>query len=122
MRKCAGDIVAYSRCLWCISQAGAILILFCLPCAHKKHPLYVCPMLLLQNGYCFGLMILTIATADKFLTALINPSNTELIGLIAIFFAGTGLNHILNYILWHLFWHLEAVYKLEHGQPFQTWV
>lgn len=34
-------------------------------CIPKPHPLLLWPMLIIQNSYCFGLVILTIATADK---------------------------------------------------------
>jgi hypothetical protein len=107
----------YMRCLWCIGQVLATLGLLFLPCFTKQpHPLLLWPILIVQNSYCFGLMILTIATADKFLVSLLQPLNGHVNLRILVFFVGTLTNHFLNYVLWHYYWHIEADFKERTGK------
>uniref|UniRef100_A0A0M3ICP4 Polyprenol reductase n=1 Tax=Ascaris lumbricoides TaxID=6252 RepID=A0A0M3ICP4_ASCLU len=107
----------YMRCLWCIGQLFALgCALFSILCIRKAHPLYLWPVLIMQNAYCFGLMILTIATADKLLVSILHPLNGHLNLLIAAFFIGTSANHIFDYILWHFYWHRESEYMSRTGQ------
>ncbi len=121
----------YGRCAYCICHLLAILTLICLgrwrDGRHAKDdwegsPLRVCPLLAVQNAYCFCLMLLSIAIADKLLMALLVPKDAQLTALILVFLFGTGINHFLCYLLWHVFWHLELVYKTRHGRNFQNWV
>ncbi|CAD6188355.1 unnamed protein product [Caenorhabditis auriculariae] len=101
----------YMRCLWCLGQVFALALTIG-TCAFvaKPHPLLLWPALIMQNAYCFGLVILTIATADKLLVAIVHPMNAHLNLLIFYFAVGTCMNHLFDYILWHYYWHEEFQY------------
>ncbi|VDK88147.1 unnamed protein product [Litomosoides sigmodontis] len=44
----------YMRCLWCIGQIVALITaLFSMLLIPKAHPLYLSPLLVVQNAYCF---------------------------------------------------------------------
>ncbi|VDM72391.1 unnamed protein product [Strongylus vulgaris] len=105
------------RCLWCLGQmvALALTIVTCL-CIARPHPLLLWPQLIIQNSYCFGLVILTIATADKLLVSILHPTNPHLSLLILYFGIGTCTNHIFDYILWHYYWHEEFQYISRTGK------
>ncbi|KAK0417686.1 hypothetical protein QR680_013149 [Steinernema hermaphroditum] len=104
----------YMRCLWCIGQLAALLVtLFSCVCLRRPHPYLFWPILVMQNAYCFGLVILTIATADKLLLSILHPVDGHLSLLILVFFTGTCSNHLFNYILWHFYWHRESL----HSRP-----
>ncbi|VIO92025.1 Uncharacterized protein BM_BM4798 [Brugia malayi] len=108
----------YMRCLWCIGQMVALsAALFSMLFIPKAHPIYLWPLLIVQNAYCFGLVILTIATSDKLLTSLLHPANGHLILLIVIFFIGTSANYLFDYILWHYYWYQETEYIKRTGSP-----
>uniref|UniRef100_A0A8R1IDM3 Uncharacterized protein n=1 Tax=Caenorhabditis japonica TaxID=281687 RepID=A0A8R1IDM3_CAEJA len=101
----------YMRCLWCFTQMIAlVLTIWTTLCIPKPHPLLLWPMLIIQNAYCFGLVILTIATADKLLVALFHPVNAHLNLMILYFAVGTSINHFFDYILWHYYWYEEFQY------------
>ncbi|CCD72620.1 Polyprenol reductase [Caenorhabditis elegans] len=101
----------YMRCLWCFTQMIALtLTIWTTLCIPKPHPLLLWPMLIIQNAYCFGLVILTIATADKLLVALFHPVNAHLNLMILYFAVGTSINHFFDYILWHYYWYEEFQY------------
>ncbi|TKR68330.1 hypothetical protein L596_024325 [Steinernema carpocapsae] len=107
----------YMRCLWCVAQLVALLItLFSCVCLRRPHPLLFWPILIMQNAYCFGLVILTIATADKLLLSILHPVNGHLSLLIVVFFVGTLSNHLFNYILWHFYWFREFEYNSRTGK------
>ncbi|XGW18359.1 hypothetical protein V3C99_002749 [Haemonchus contortus] len=107
----------YMRCLWCLGQmaALALTIVTCVGVTHP-HPLLLWPQLIIQNAYCFGLVILTIATADKLLVSILHPVNPHLSLLIFYFGVGTCTNHIFDYILWHYYWHEEYQYITRTGK------
>ncbi|VDN02112.1 unnamed protein product [Thelazia callipaeda] len=101
----------YMRCLWCIGQVFVLLAaLLVIVVIRNTHPIHIWPVLIVQNAYCFGLVILTIATADKLLTNILHPVNGHLLLLIGAFFLGTCMNHLFDYILWHYYWYREAEY------------
>ncbi|CAJ0578713.1 unnamed protein product, partial [Mesorhabditis spiculigera] len=107
----------YMRCLWCVGQAAAILLaLFVCSCVRNAHPLFLWPLLIMQNAYCFGLVILTIATADKLLVSILHPVDPQLNLLILYFGLGTGLNHLFCYILWHFYWFEEYQFTARTGR------
>ncbi|GMS91570.1 hypothetical protein PENTCL1PPCAC_13745 [Pristionchus entomophagus] len=107
----------YMRSLWCIGHAVALIsALIVTQCIRNPHPLMLWPLLIMQNAYCFGLVILTIATADKLLVNILHPTNPHLNLLILYFGVGTGLNHIFDYVLWHYYWHEEAMYMQRTGK------
>ncbi|CAI4231225.1 unnamed protein product [Auanema sp. JU1783] len=107
----------YMRCLWCISQVIALTLTIG-TCVFVKnpHPLVLWPILIIQNAYCFGLVILTIATADKLLVSILHPINPHLNLLIFYFGVGTCTNHLFDYILWHYYWHEEYQYINRTGK------
>uniref|UniRef100_A0A1I7YBP8 Uncharacterized protein n=1 Tax=Steinernema glaseri TaxID=37863 RepID=A0A1I7YBP8_9BILA len=109
----------YMRCLWCVGQLLALLVtLFSCVCLRRPHPYLFWPILVMQNAYCFGLVILTIATADKLLLSILHPVDGHLSLLIGVFFAGTCSNHLFNYVLWHFYWHREFLHT--HPEPVWT--
>uniref|UniRef100_A0A1I7XS34 Polyprenol reductase n=1 Tax=Heterorhabditis bacteriophora TaxID=37862 RepID=A0A1I7XS34_HETBA len=82
----------------------------------NPHPLLLWPQLIIQNAYCFGLVILTIATADKLLVSILHPVNPHLNLLILYFGIGTCTNHVFDYVLWHYYWHEEYQYISRTGK------
>ena len=74
-------------------------------------------MLFVQNGYCFALLVLIIAMADRFLNSIIHPWTDDGLNFqILLFFVGNFINQFLNYILWHYYWFLETDYKRRKGR------
>ena len=113
----------YGRFMWCISQTLAIVSLLVLPFISKPKPYHMWPVMIMENTYCLGLVILTIATLDKLVTNLLtNPGH--LTYLIIIYLTGTGMNYFLTYILWHLYWFVEAEAKSrkERVSPDPSWL
>ncbi|EFO15569.1 hypothetical protein LOAG_12940 [Loa loa] len=120
VEECVANYVdgGYMRCLWCIGQMVALIIaLFSILLIPNAHPVYLWPLLVAQNAYCFGLVILTIATADKLLTSILHPVNGHLILLVVAFLTGTSANYLFDYILWHYYWYQETEYIKRTGLP-----
>ncbi|VDL82135.1 unnamed protein product [Nippostrongylus brasiliensis] len=97
------------------SRRMSMISVTCLGVSHP-HPLLLWPQLIIQNAYCFGLVILTIATADKLLVSILHPVNPHLSLLILYFGIGTCTNHVFDYILWHYYWHEEYQYITRTGK------
>ncbi len=113
----------YGRFMWCISQTLAVLTLLIIPFISKPQRFHMWPVMIMENTYCLGLLILTIATADKLTTNLLtNPGH--LTYLIVVFLTGTGMNYFLTYVLWHLYWHVEAEESRRKRQvsPAPSWI
>lgn len=105
----------YLRCSWCVGQILAIVVVLTVPLLRVAHSWLLWPMLTMQNIYCIGMTILTIATIGKLIMAVVNHLSGRLIWLAVIYLFGAASNWFLNYILWHFYWYLESAEKVRRA-------
>lgn len=101
----------YLRCAWCVGQILAIIIVLTVPFLRIARSWLLWPLLTMQNIYCIGVTILTIATIGKLIIAVVNDLSGRLVWLALIYLFGAAMNWFLNYVLWHFYWYLEAAEK-----------
>jgi len=101
----------YMRGLWCISYVGSLTLLLMVIGLGKPRPRALLPILLQQSVYMLGLIMLSLATIRKLLSALTGNMTWPLFRLILCYFSGASLNCYYGITLWHFYWFWKRASK-----------